>query len=363
MDGRGWNTGSQPPTGKSYPTGSQPPVQESWQADSPFEEPEQAPELRDSRSDNLYSRDEPFWNRVVDVNEPVSRQARDANYWNHPDVLQEDKLLRFDKETPREKFRRWLGADTLKWFLAGAAVLVLILMLVYWSGQVRVINVVGNVTVPKEEVIARSGIKEGQNGWSIDEEAVMRRVESHRYLRCTLVDVQLDTVTIHVRERVPKAYLNHNGMTITLDNRGFVLEESLESAAEDTSLVKISGLDIRRCALGQKISLNMTEQLEAYTKILVELEAMQGLGMIRELDMTSMDSIYLVTRDDYQVRLGDEEKIHEKLRSFMITRDALEDMADTRGKAGTIDVADPAQPTFMSDEAAKLLEEEAKRYQ
>lgn len=350
MDGRGWNTGSQPPAGKQYPTGSQPPVGETWQNDSPFEEPEQAPELRDSRSDNLYSRDEPFWNRVVDAHTPASQQVRDANYWNHPDVMKEDKLLRFDNETPKEKFHRWLGSDTLKWFLAGAAVLVLILALVYWSGQVRVINVAGNVTVPVDEVIERSGIRVGQNGWSIDEEAVMRRVESHRYLRCTLVDVQLDTVTIHVRERVPKAYLNHNGMLITLDNRGYVLEETLESAEEDTALVKVTGLSVRRCALGQKISLSMAEQLETYTKILVELEAMQGLATIRELDMTSMDSIYLVTEDDYQVRLGDESKIHEKLRAFMITKKALEEMSDTRGRTGTIDVADPAEPSFMPDD-------------
>ena len=356
MDGRGWNTGNQPPVGKQNPTGSQKPVGEKWQNDSPFEEPEQAPELRDSRSDNLYSRDEPFWNRVVDAHMPASQQVRDANYWNHPDIMKEDKLLRFDNETPKEKFRRWLGSDTLKWFLAGTAVLVLILALVYWSGQVRVINVVGNVTVPYQEVVERSGIKEGQNGWSIDEEAVMRRVESHRYLRCTLVDVHLDTVTIHVRERVPKAYMNHNGMLITMDNRGYVLEETLDSAAEDTSLVKVSGLSVRRCALGQKVNLSMAEQLETYTKILVELEAMKGLSMIRELDMTSMDSIYLVTTDDYQVRLGDEEKIHEKLRAFMITKQALGEMSDTRGRTGTIDVADPAGPSFMPDDMTQWAE-------
>lgn len=332
-----------------------------WQNDSPFEEPEQAPELRDSRSENLYSRDEPFWNRVVDAHMPASQQVRDANYWNHPEVMKEDKLLRYDSETPKERFRRWLGSDTLKWFLAGAAVLVIILALVYWSGQVRVINVVGNVTVPVAEIIERSGIREGQNGWRIDEETVMRRVESHRYLRCTLVDVHLDTVTIHVRERVPKAYLHYNGMTITLDNRGFVLEESLDNEVANTSLVKVEGLSIRRCALGQKISLSMPDQLDAYTKILVELEAMETLSAVRELDMTSMDSIYLVTRDDYQIRLGDENKIHEKLRAYIYTKIALEQADDTRGKTGTINVADPVEPTFLSDEMARLLEEEQQR--
>ena len=138
-------------------------------------------------------------------------------------------------------------------------------------------------------------------------------------------------------------YMNHNGMLITMDNRGYVLEETLDSAAEDTSLVKVSGLSVRRCALGQKVNLSMAEQLETYTKILVELEAMKGLSMIRELDMTSMDSIYLATHDDFYVRLGSEERIHEKLRAFLIT---WEDVTGMGYSSGTIDVTDPGRPTY-----------------
>ena len=44
-----------------------------------------------------------------------------------------------------------------------------------------------------------------------------------------------------------------------------------------------------------------------------------------------------------------ENKLHEKLRAFMITKQALAEMSDTRGRTGTIDVADPAEPSFMPD--------------
>lgn len=363
MDGRGWNTGDQRPVGNQYQTGSQPPVnQQSGQANSPFEEPEQAPELRDSRSENLYSRDVPFWNRVVDSQQPVTGNApRSADYWNHPDVMKSDRMLRFGKERPRERFRRFLGSKTSLWVLLGVFVIVLGWFLYDWCNQVRVIKVVGNVTIPAETIVRLSGIQIGDDGWNIDEEAVMRKVESNFCLRCTLVDSRLDTVTIHVREREPAAYINHNGMLITLDNRGFVLEETLNSAKVRPGLVKVSGLEVRRLARGQKITLVSTDQLNTYTKILVELEAMKGLALLSELDMSSMDSIYLATTDGYVVRLGNEEKIHEKLRAFLIVREKLAQMADTRGKKGTIDVADPAQPTFLSEEAAKKAEEEAKK--
>lgn len=336
MDERGWNTGSQPAVGERPHA-----------TESPFEEPEQAPELRADRSDNLYSRDEPFWNRVVDPEQPGRAEARDANYWNHPDVMRTDRVLHFDTDTKLQKLKKFLGSGTVKRCLLAVGVVVVIAVILYSAlFQVRTIHVVGNSTISEKEIIRLSGLRAGQSSMTIDDEAVMRKVEGNRYLRCTLVDVQWDSVTIHVKERVPAAYINHNGMLVTLDNRGFVLEESLNSFSVPQGLVKVIGLDIRRCALGQQITLNASQQLETYTQILVELKAMKGLDLLSELDMSSMDSIYLATRDDYYVRLGSEDSIHEKLRAFLITREKLISMNE---RSGTIDVTDPARPTFLSD--------------
>lgn len=332
MDGRGWNTGSQPPVGDKHQV-----------VESPFEEPEQAPELRADRSENLYSRDEPFWNRVVEVPQN-GQQPRDANYWNHPDVMDTDRMLYVDSDTRMQKLRKFLGSGAVKKFLAIFAVIVVVAVILYSAlFQVRTITVVGNTTIPTQEIIRLSGLKAGQSSMTIDDEAVMRRIGGNRYLRCTLVDVQWDSVTIHVKERVPAAYINHNGMVVMLDNRGFVLEESLSAYATYDDLVRVFGMDVRRSALGQQITLNSSTQLETYTQILVELKAMRGIQLLSELDMTSMDSIYLATSDGFYVRLGSEDSIHEKLRAFMITRDRVLQMGYT---SGTIDVTDPGRPTF-----------------
>lgn len=338
MDGRGWNTGGQPPV-----------ADKPHAADSPFEEPEQAPELRAKRSENLYSKEEPFWNRVVDEDTPGSAEARDANYWNHPDVMDTDRMLHFDNETKMQKMKRFLGSGTVKKCLLVTAVIVVIAVILYSAlFQVRSISVAGNTSISAQEIIRLSGLRIGQSSMTIDDEAVMRRVEGNRYLRCTLVDVQWDSVTIHVKERTPATYFNHNGMLLTMDNRGFVLEESLSHTLPQSGLVKVIGLDVRRCTLGQQISLHSSAQLETYTQILVELKAMKGLDLICELDMSSMDSIYLATHDDFYVRLGSEDSIHEKLRAFLITREKLLELG---AGPGTIDVTDPARPTFLAEQA------------
>jgi cell division protein FtsQ len=236
----------------------------------------------------------------------------------------------------------------VKRFLVIFAIVVVAAVILYSAlFQVRTIHVTGNTSISEQEIIRLSGLQVGQNSMTIDDEAVMRKVEGNRYLRCTLVDVQWDSVTIHVKERVPAVHINHNGMVVVLDNRGFVLEESLHAGGDYSHLVKAIGLNVRRCALGQQIALTSATQLQTYTQILVELKAMKGIDLIAELDMSSMDSIYLTTRGEetqrFYVRLGSEESIHEKLRAFMITRDKVLQMGYT---SGTIDVTDPGRPTY-----------------
>ena len=71
---------------------------------------------------------------------------------------------------------------------------------------------------------------------------------------------------------------------------------------------------------------------------------MKGIDLRRELDMSSMDSIYLTTRDEFFVRLGSEDDLHAKLRAFLITREKVLQMGYAKG---TIDVTDPGRPTYL----------------
>jgi cell division septal protein FtsQ len=260
-------------------------------------------------------------------------------------ILFQPELRRMLDHLSGVKLKKFLGSGATKKFLLIVAILTAVGAILYSAlFQVRRIVVLGNTTIPGQDIVRLTGLKIGQNSLTIDDENVMRRIESNRYLRCTLVDVQWDSVTIHIKERVPAVYLHYNGLLIVMDNRGFVLEESLASETGYESLVKVSGMNVRRCALGQQIALQSANQLEAYTQILVELKAMKGIDLLRELDMSSMDSIYLTTRDDFFVRLGSEDDLHAKLRAFLITREKVLQMGYAKG---TIDVTDPGRPTYL----------------
>ncbi len=343
-------TGGNPPVPPQNPdTGNyrMPDPNLTFAPDYPFEEPEEAPELRSDRSQSLYSRSEPFWERVYDLPKEGEEYPRDANYWNHPEELADEHLMVVEPKHKGEKWKNYLGAGVVKKLIIVLGVLLAVCVVLYSTiFQVRDIRVEGNTEFPASEVIRLSGLKMGMNTMSIDEEAVTRRIETNRYLRCTLVDVRWNSVTLHVTERVPIVYINHNGMQITLDNRGWALEESLDTSVRYADLIFVTGLNIRHCVLGQAIRLEGNSQMETYTRILVELKAMKGLSLIKELDLSRMDRIYLATHDGFYVHMGDEERIHEKLRSMMITREKVIEMGH---KGGTIDVTDPEKPTFTPE--------------
>ena len=196
-------------------------------------------------------------------------------------------------------------------------------------------------------MIALSGLKLGMHSFSIDEETVMERIGRERYLRCTLVDVSADTVTLHVRERVPVATIVQNGRRIILDERGWVLEISDDMHTIPEGLVNVLGLDVQHCSIGQGVTLRVPDRLQTYMQILVELRALGGLELIVELDMTTMDSITLKTEDDMTVLLGNEQGIHEKIRAFLVVRENLIlNGFYGKGREGTIVVSDPTSPAY-----------------
>lgn len=317
--------------------------------DYPFEEPEQAPELRFERSENLYSRSEPFWERVVELPREGEEYPRDPNYWNHPEVLADDRILHVDSGRLRDRVKRVLGSRALWIFLGVLVVLLAIWMLIYSTFlQIRRISVEGETSLSEQEIIAMSQLQVGMSTFDVDVEKVIERIERSGVLRCMLVDVAMDRITIHVRERLPAAYIEYNGELALLDERGWVLDAGNIGAEKTNKRILVKGFDVRRCSSGQPVTLETPARLTVYTQILIELRAMKGRDLICELDMTSMDSITLKTTDDFIVNLGNEKDIHKKLRAMMIVREEiLRNGYCGPVTGGTIVVADPASPSYM----------------
>ncbi len=352
MDTTRWGEGfpgvPQEPVRETPPRVPNEPEDSCADPDYPFEEPEMAPELRQQRSESLYSRSTPFWDRVVERPAEGEEYPRDPEYWNHPEQLTGDVIMRVDSDRPGDVLRRFLGSGVLRYLVAAVVVLVVVAVLfrsVFMT--VRSITVVGNTNISTEKIIELSQLKLGMSTFDIDEKLVMERIGRERYLRCTLVDVSYDTVVLHVRQREPVACIIQNGRRITLDNRGWVLEISDDIHGPTAGLINVVGLDVQHCYLGQEVDLRDPARLAVYNRILVELKALGGLSLMTELDMTTMDSITLKTADGFTIMLGNEARIHEKIRAMLIVRESVLEnryYGDTMG--GVIVVMHPETPAY-----------------
>lgn len=325
-------------------------------ADYPFEEPEQAPELRSQRSENLYSRSEPFWDKVIEIPADGEEYPRDPNYWNHPEELAEDKILSVTPAPRRSVIKGLLGSHAVRMTLLIAGVLLVVAIIVCSAVfRVRSITVTGTDLLREEDLIRYSGIEMGDNTIFIDEAAVEERMKhAEPYLRYVFVNAGWNSVTIDVREREPVAALRNRGMLMVTDNRGWVLAESQDTSDPAYAhLISVNGLDVQYYVPGAQLMMRNTTQLPVFTEILIELKAMNALDLIEELDLSGMDSINLVTKegkhedgtdkDGFDVRLGSAVMIHQKLRAMLITREKLLEMGV---EGGGIDVSDPTKPKY-----------------
>ena len=67
-------------------------------------------------------------------------------------------------------------------------------------------------------------------------------------------------------------------------------------------------------------------------------------GLIREIDLSDQNGIYLKMTDGFSVSMGTRQDIHAKLRSLILTR---RELIERGMSGGSIDVSKPETPTYV----------------
>ncbi len=304
-------------------------------SENPFDEPEDAPELREQRSESLNNHSGMFWDQHTD-----GYQYKKAGTTADPD-------------SEKRKRRKEEAKGRRHPFLYTTAALVLlcaVLALVYFGIlYVRDVRITGNSKVATEEIIRLSGIRKGMPIYSIKNEDVKRGIENNPYLRFRYLDKDLPgTVIIGVKEREACCWMTWCGIFYTMDKQRFVLFETEEQGIRPSDLVKVDGLKIRSgCMVGQTVLLETVAQQNVFSNLFLEMKVLNCTALIEEADLSNLNSLLLTTRDGFTVALGDSSNLHAKLRSMLLTRDEL----IRRGyHSGIINVITLENPVFTPEE-------------
>ena len=296
---------------------------------NPFDEPEDAPELKESRSENVTQHVGDFWNA------PETGSQRIA--LSHP-VKEENSRSRTEKKKTRPRAIRLIA-----WAALLLAAVFLILRFAVFS--VKQIVVTGNNTVSAEEVIRASGIRRGDSIFSLNEKTVEERITSDYRLQYRYMARELpSTVLIAVREREPCCWLTYCGIMYVMDKNRMVLYESENPYEQPQNLVEIKGLEVRSNTLvGQYINLGNETQQSIFSELFLEMKVLGCIDQIQEADISNTGSILLLTRDGYTAGLGDRNDLHAKLRSLLLVKEELKKMENY---GGTINVSNPEAPIY-----------------
>lgn len=214
---------------------------------------------------------------------------------------------------------------------------------------VRDVMVVGNRTILKEEVIAQSGIKPGDQLLGISFSGLKERLESNRYIQYEGFEFDYKgTITIHIRERMGMAVINHLGYYYVLDSQGMVLENAGLYCPENMVGPIITGMKVdnsRPVIIGDYLPVSNPLQLEKMTRLLSALDRTNMLARTSQMDLTSFDNLFLLTQDGTKIILGDETNLETKIRIAEGVLEDRESIGDLKG--AKIDVSSGRKAHFI----------------
>lgn len=300
------------------------------QNSNPFDEPEDAPELRESRSENVNQRMGDFW------------QPQHLTGQNAVNGIRENSRKRNRNSGNQKEKRRKLSPA---FWIVPVVLIAILLILRFAVFTVRDIQVTGNKNIPASEIIRISGVRNGDSILTLDEKTVGQRIASDYRLQFKYMIRELpQTVVLAVREREECCWLTYCGITYVMDKNRMVMREEEDPGFQPKDLVEVKGLEVRsNTMVGQEIVLGNEKQQEILSSLFLHMKVLGCTGEIKEADISNTESILLETRDGYTVSLGDMEDLHAKLRSMLLVCDELHTMQKT---GGTINVSKPDTPIY-----------------
>jgi cell division protein FtsQ len=299
---------------------------------NPFDEPEDAPELKESRSENVTEHVGEFWNTPGTgyQNTVPTRKIPEGN--GH---------IKNEKKKKHPKALRLILGTVL--FLTAV-----FLVLRFAVFSVKQIVVTGNSAITAEEIIRISGIRRGDSILTLNEKAVEERIVSDYRLQFRYMAREMPgTVILSIREREPCCWLTYCGIMYVMDKNRMVLYESENPDERPIDLVEVKGIEVRsNTMVGQYVNLGNEQQKSIFRELFQEMKVLNCIDKIADADISNTNSILLATRNGFTVALGDGNNIHAKLRSMLLVQDKLVELGYS---AGTINVTNPEKPMFIPE--------------
>lgn len=209
---------------------------------------------------------------------------------------------------------------------------------------VRNIQVAGVTTVSTQDVIIQSGLRQGESVFFLDQQGIRDKINAHKLLFFESLDIKFpNTVILQVREREACAQIEYLGFMYAIDETGRVLYKSA-NLNQETEVPVIEGITIVSIVEGEEVRLVDATQFACAQKMLAALEEASMLRLTHELNVSDLENLYIMTRDDTKVELGTSDSLAVKLA---IAQAILRDQGDQTLQGAKIDVSSGTDGYFI----------------
>lgn len=221
--------------------------------------------------------------------------------------------------------------------------LVVVLQTVF---RLEAVCVIGHESRTAQEIINLSGLTHGQNIFTISADDVRAKLEKDHTL--ILKDIQIkhpNLVYLQVEERHPVALMQWLGVHYVLDKDGLVMDESTGTELIGT-LPLVTGFRVSNAHKGQFLTVKSQLQLDAYSKLIQELNKQSYAQYVTEIRLNNPENIYLVTGDGISVRVGQPDDLKRKIQAVRTASSYLRALDES---AGVLDVNEPTDVKYRPD--------------
>lgn len=313
-------------------------------------QPQQIPELFPPEEGEKAPKKRKWRRKKAKPREKTKERHKRATQKDKPGEPEEKELELVDlskaKPRPRKKIRVSKGTVEKVVLFCGLVLMASILATLYYWLLIQRIEVEGNETIQRADILSQAGINVGEHILLVNTgEARARLLENPMIRDATIQRIYPDKLRIIVEERTPIAAIAGGGSYAIIDAEGYVL--SIEKSPGD--LLEVFGMG----STGFQINQLLGESGDFYSNILVSvMEALEQTGLaddMQSLDMSQPLSINLESKDGYTIHLGQTDGLQDKLANLPSILAYLE----ANGlQGGTIDLAVQGDPVYSPPESA-----------
>lgn len=231
--------------------------------------------------------------------------------------------------------------------------LVLFLLLVVVTGsayacseamRVREVVVLGCEVKDPAQVVDLASIANEESVFKLKFSEIEERINADPYFDVESIKyVFPDKLRILVTERRASAVVNNLDSIIVVDETGYVLE--IRQSLGDLSLPVVSGLRLTEgFKVGSTLESSQPGQLDAMHAILTQLHSQNAIQLMSEINLDAISDLWMTTVSGYEVRLGNFERMEDKVRWLR----AVEPILVSEGYiGGTITVSTGKNASFL----------------